>query len=181
MLEFLLRLAGETHDERGAKGDVWHDRAHPLNKLTRGFMRTPHAAQHVVVCVLKRQIEIPTDLRAIAHLREQPFGESRGIGIHHAQPWEPRYRISNSSQQVGKAFATETKIVSIVSAVLRDQDTLLYTLIHQLPNFTYDQISRLANQTALHRRNRTECATLITPVTDLDVGARPLCLTPGHR
>src|SRR4051794_37196356 len=121
MLELLLRLAGETHNERGAKSDVWHDRAHPLNKLTCGLMRTPHAAQHVVVCVLKRQIEVPTDLRPIAHLRKQPFGEPRGIGIHHAQPRERRYRVSNSSQQFGKAFATETKIVSIVSAVLRDQ------------------------------------------------------------
>src|SRR5581483_2781750 len=86
--ELLLRLAGEADDEGRADGDIGRGSAEIGQQLQIALIahRAAHRAQHRVVGVLQRHVNIVTDLRSRRYrLYDTPI-DARRVAVEQAYP-----------------------------------------------------------------------------------------------
>ena len=182
-----VRLPGKSNDKRRAN-------RHARDALTQ-FLDEPldararigavHRAQHRVMRVLEREINVFDDLRLRGKDLDEFVAEIFRIAVEHT---DPRYffNLGELPQETCKhRFAVE--IEPIVRAVLRDENELAYTALRQLPRLGYDVLHRAAAEPAADERDRTERAAVIAALRDFHIGgivrrrpqARCICVVDG--
>ena len=91
LIELVLGLAGEAHDEGGPEDGVRDRAADDLDALAGlGEPRALHALEHRVRAMLERHVEVGDDVREAGHRFCQPRRDAPGVGVHQADPRDLR-------------------------------------------------------------------------------------------
>ena len=163
-----LGLPGEAHQHRGPHGDardglaeLGDDLLHPARRH-----RPAHRAQHAVVAVLHRHVEVRH------HARARPAGDEavvdvRGVEVHGPDP--RHLRIGEREQQIGDV-PVAGEIAAIGQRVLGDEDGLLDPARGE-PLHLGDHVpDGAAAVAAAELRDRAERAAHVAALGDLHVG-----------
>ena len=103
VLEFVLRLAGETDDHVAGQNQIGHDRAAIVRQLQIFFavIVPVHGFQHPVVAGLEGQVELLGDLGVFRNGIKEFFACVLRVARHEAQP-ELARQLCDLGQEVGK-------------------------------------------------------------------------------
>ena len=173
LLELRIALAREADDERGAQRQPRDARA----QIAEQFFRLStvhlalHAAQHAIVDVLQRQVQVGHDLPRLGQCVDELVREVDRVGVKDADPLDALKRVE-FAQKLREAHAA-VQIQSVVGGVLSDQNQLADSIGRQFARFAGDLLDRLGDVLAAHAGDGAEGAQAIAAFGDLQVGIVP--------
>ena len=133
ILKFLLRLAGEAHDDVAGQHQIGHDGAAVLHQgqVLGAVVVAVHGLQNPVVARLEGQMELLADLGVFGDGVKELVAGVAGMGGHEAQA-EFAGDLSHRRHQIGKIHP-QTQILAVGIDVLAQKGDLLVAGGDQLP------------------------------------------------
>ncbi len=106
LLEVLLRLAGETYDERSTNAEAGDARAHAAQQVADVIAggHALHGGQHPIGNVLERDIDVFRDLVALGDRFDQLVRPMGGVGVEQAHP-EIAFDLVNLAEEGAEGIA----------------------------------------------------------------------------
>src|ERR1017187_4387390 len=192
VLKVGLCLTGETDDERGAQrdaGNALSNAANEVHDILAGSLAT-HPLEHVLVNVLKGNINIARDLWALGNGANQLIRPMRRMRVEQTEPeltgqgiqlvqqganggglgWERLHRCVELRGRGNRSAAVRAQVQTVVSRVLRDQVQFLDAVGNQRLGVRDQVRLRTAAVGPSHARNDAEAARMIASFRDLEVG-----------
>ncbi len=145
-------------------GDVIEDAAN-----VRLIASAAHGAEHFVLSVLQRHVEVGNNLFARAKLVDQLRRNRIRIGIQHAEPVDAvdALQMMEQVEQHGPTVA----ILTVAGGVLRNQRKLAYAAVGQTLCLVDELFERFTDEIAANQRNCAVGAAVVAAVRDSKICA----------
>ena len=168
LLEVLLCLSRESHDDIGGQGNIRHRHTELLHQGEVLFLRVfaVHPLQDLTAARLKRKMQMAADLFGVLHGIDEFIGEILRMRSHEADPLKS-LDLFHSSQEFRKCdwlFQVLSVGVDVLSQKHDFHDTVSYKTLDLL-----DNIFRLsASLASAHIRHDAVAAEVVAAEHDVD-------------
>ena len=164
-----IRLAREADDERRADRHAGDALAQLLDQRAHLLLcvGAAHAAQHGVVRMLQRQVDVLADLRLARNRLDELVAEVLRVAVERADPLELRH-LDDLAQELRKLRRT-VEVAAVLRRVLGDQDDFAHAVLRQVAHLVADVLDAAAAVVAADVRDGAEGAAVVAALCDLDI------------
>ena len=138
------------------------ERAHLLLRI-----RTVHAAQHGIMRVLQRQVDVLADLRLAGDRLDELVAEVLRVAVERAHPLELRH-LDDLAQELCK-LRLAVEVAAVLRRVLGDQHDFAHAVLRQVADLIADVLDAAAAVVAADVRDGAEGAAVVAALRNLDV------------
>ena len=126
------------------------------SSVSRAVDAPLHPAEHAVVDVLQRHVEIRHDLLGVGQRLDQLVGEVDRVGVEDADPLQP-VDLVQLAQQLGQPHPA-VQVQAVIGRVLGDDDQLAHAVGGQFAGLAQHFLDRLGDVLAAHAGDGAEGA-----------------------
>lgn len=165
LLEVLIRLAGEADDEIRRQAHVGDSRADAAHEVAVRLHRvdTVHRLEDAVAAVLDRQVDVLTEVLAVADGRDDLVREVLWVRGHEAHAADARHLVDHL-EEICKVC--ELVVLAVGVDILAEQRDFLIAVLHGLLNLMHDVLRQAAALAAAHIRHDAISAEIVAAVHD---------------